>query len=180
MDGGRVEIPKVWRSEISGVITYLLLCVGSIAVSHFVPGSVIHGELFSWGSSRVVLSLPLAWLAPLSVLFYLLFRMYNVRFTVDHRGVEAILGVLSLNQRIIRIRYEDIRSIETEQTLIERALDVGDVEIGTAATAEIELALCGVGAPREIQEMLQAERDKRQRAGHRSFQLQERQERASS
>jgi len=165
---GSIPIPKVWRSEIGGVVFFLLSVVVGGGLSAYLPGSVIVGEILPLGLSVVYLKLPLFWLIPLTSLIHLLFKMYNVRYQADTRGVEAIVGILSLNQRIIRVRYEDVRSIETDQTVIERLLDVGDVEIGTAGTAGVELTLAGVGAPKEVQDMIQAERDKRQRLGQRS------------
>jgi len=164
---GSIPIPKVWRSEIGGVVFFIVCIIGAAALSRYLPGTVIVGELVPLGLSVVYLKFPLFWLAPLSCWIHLLFKMYNVRYSADTRGVEAVVGILSLNQRIIRVRYEDVRSIETDQTVIERMLDVGDVEIGTAGTAGVELTLAGVGAPKEVQDMVQAERDKRQRLGQR-------------
>ena len=88
-------------------------------------------------------------------------RIYDVLYTVDAKGIQARVGILSLHQRVIRVRYEDIRTVETEQTLLERFLDVGDVEIATAATGSVEIVLNGVAAPHEIRKMVQAERDRR-------------------
>jgi len=172
MNGGdaRIVIPKVWRSEIGGVALFGGACLLAVELSKAFPGSVIGGNLFSLSLSTVVLKLPLFGLLPISIWFFLLFKIYNVRYSADSRGLESVLGVLSLNQRIIRVRYEDIRSIETDQTLLERLLDVGDVEIGTAATAGIELNLEGVATPKEVQDMIQAERDKRQRLSQRGNQ----------
>lgn len=168
VDEGRIAIPKVWRSELGGLALFGGACVAAIGLSQMFPGSIIVGELFSLSLSTIVLKLPLFAILPAGIWFHLVFKLYNVRYSADARGLEAILGILSLNQRIVRVRYEDIRSIETDQTLVERFLDVGDVEVGTAATAGIELTLQGVSAPKEVQEMLQAERDKRQRLSQRN------------
>lgn len=126
------------------------------------PGSVIHGEVFTVWGYKLMFSLPLFWFLPLCSAANVLFRIYNVRFVIDSRGIEARVGILSVNQRITRIRFEDIRSVETGQTVWERALDVGDVEIGTAATGDIEIIFQGVAAPSEVQDMIQSERDRRQ------------------
>ena len=170
MEPGAVVIPKVWRSELGALVVFFILCIASVVVSQQFPQTVIRGELFRLGGFRVNLSLPAMWLMPASALIYMVLRIYNVRYLADSRGLEAIYGIFSLNQKIARIRYEDIRSVETEQTIVGRMLDVGDVEIGTAATAGVEVVLGGIGAPREVQEMIQAERDKRQRAQQRATQ----------
>ncbi|MCB0318291.1 MAG: PH domain-containing protein [Bdellovibrionales bacterium] len=156
-----VKISKTWRSEIQRFMVFFILCIASVVASSYLPGSIIRGELFSIGSQTVFLSLPLFWLLPLGSLLDLLLRIYDVLYTVDASGIQARIGILSLRQRVIRVRFEDIRTVETEQTLLERFLDVGNVEIATAATDSVEITLEGVAAPHEIRLMIQAERDRR-------------------
>jgi uncharacterized membrane protein YdbT with pleckstrin-like domain len=88
--------------------------------------------------------------------------MYNVRFIVDERGIEARVGILSTHQTITRIRYEDVRSVETRQSILDRLLNIGSIDVGTASTGYVEVTLLGVANPLEIQEMIQQERDRRQ------------------
>ena len=157
-------IPKVWRSELWGVALFLFLCGLSIWLSAEFPSTVIQGKLFSISSMVVMLRLPVLWLIPFGALVIVMARIYNVRYTMDARGVEALVGRLSLSQRITRVRYEDIRSVEIDQTLWERILDIGTVQISTAANSGVEVILEGIAAPQEVQDMLQRERDSRQKA----------------
>lgn len=161
MSDKQIVIPKVWQSEVPRLIIFFIACALSIFLSRLFPHSVIRGELFSFGERTVILDLPLYWLVPASLFIELLFRIYNVRYAIDPRFIEARVGILSLNQNIVRVRFEDIRGVETDQTLLGRALDFGDVQIGTAATAEMEVILRGIGAPREVREMIEHERDVR-------------------
>jgi uncharacterized membrane protein YdbT with pleckstrin-like domain len=161
-------IPKVWRSEIKGVCLFLFFSVLSVFLSSTFPGSIITGRLFSIGSFSLILSLPLFWFLPFMTLMVTIVRIYDVRYAVDSRGIEAKTGILSMHQRITRVRYEDIRSIELEQTLLGRMLDIGDVEISTAATGAVEIVFQGIAAPEEVQDMLQRERDSRQKAAARA------------
>lgn len=108
-----------------------------------------------------MLSLPLFWLIPLGGFFDLVYRIYNVRFELTSRFIEARTGILSLNQNITRIRYEDVRGAEIDQTILGRMLDYGDVQVGTAASAEMEVIISAISAPRELQEMILRERDRR-------------------
>jgi len=158
-----VVVPKTWRSELNRTILFFVLLIKSIAFSHWYPGSVITGEIISIGDTQLLLSLPLFWLVPATSLGNVLMKIYNVRYVVDGRGIETRVGILALNQRITRVRYQDIRSVETEQTVVERALNIGTVYIGTAATGAIEIAFSGIAAPKEVQDMIQRERDRRQR-----------------
>ena len=156
-----VVIPKVWRSEIGRLGVFALLCVVSVVLSRYFPRSIIYGELITIGSTRIDLGLPLFWLCPAFALFELIFRIYNVRYEVNTRYIEARIGRLSFHQRLVRIRYEDIRGVETDQSLLERFLDIGNVNVGSAATDGMEVAMAGISAPLEVQEMIQSERDKR-------------------
>ena len=159
-----IVIPKVWRSEFKGVCLFLFFCVLSVLLSRYFPGSIITGRLISVGTHTISLSLPLWWFLPFFTLMTTMVRIYNVRYAVDGWGCHCKVGILSLKLRSTSVRYEDIRSIETDQTLMERIVGVGSVLISTASTAGVEVLFEGVAAPDEVQDMLQRERDSRQRA----------------
>jgi uncharacterized membrane protein YdbT with pleckstrin-like domain len=161
--GEELVIPKVWRSELKLILVFFIACVLSIILSRHFPGSVITGEVISIGSTKLVLSLPLYWLIPAITLMSAVVRIYDVKYVVDGSGIETRIGILSLHQRVTRIRFEDIRSAETEQSISERMLDIGDVFIGTAAQAGIEIAMEGIASPEEVQDMIHRERDRRQK-----------------
>src|SRR5687767_1422910 len=132
-------VPKVWRSELKGVALFLFFCVLSKIFSDQFPGSVLTAPVFPIGGRMLELTLPLWWFLPFITLLHTTTKIYDVRYTIDRRGVQSRVGILALNQRITLVRYEDIRSIETEQTLLERMLDIGTVEISTAASGAVEV-----------------------------------------
>ncbi|RMG44027.1 MAG: PH domain-containing protein [Candidatus Dadabacteria bacterium] len=160
---GAIVIPRVWRAELSNVAMFVVFSILSIVLSRQYPWSVISGHLFTIGNSAFYLNLPLFWFLPLFPIGKAIYQIYNVKYIVDSRGVELRVGILSLRQRVVRVRYEDIRIVEKEQTISERILDIGTVEIGTAATGSIEIIFSGVAAPQEVQDMIQSERDRRQK-----------------
>jgi len=164
MSNGVIVIRKVWRSEAVALLGFVLLSVAAVALSRMFPALVVRGELLQLGSTKIRLALPILWLVPAGWLSMIMFRIYNVRYIADARGLEVYIGLLSLAQQITRVRYEDVRSIESDQTLIERLFDVGTVQIGTAASTGVEMVLEGVSAPKSVQEFIQAERDRRQMA----------------
>ena len=155
-------IRKVWRSELPSVIMFFLLGAASIYLTYLFPASVIRGPLFSIGGEMLFLRLPLLWFLPAAALSTALLRIYDVRYVLDSDGVEARTGIISLNQQVTRLRYEDIRSVEFKQSIWERLLDIGELEIGTAATSGIEIVLHGAACPGEVQNMILRERDRRQ------------------
>lgn len=160
MEKSQIVVPKVWRSEYHLIVIFLLLGIASLFLTRYFPGSIVAGRVINFAGWRIDLALPLFWFLPLLSLVMGVWRIYDVRYVVDSRGLESRVGILGLNQRITRVRYNDIRSAETEQTIVGRFLNVGDVEVGTAATSQIEIIFRGVSAPQELQNMIQRERDR--------------------
>jgi uncharacterized membrane protein YdbT with pleckstrin-like domain len=153
-------IPKVWRSEIERLALFLFFCVAAVVGSDMFPVTVIEGRLITIGNYNILLRLPLLWFVfPFTCLSLAIHKVYNVRYTVDNLGVEVKEGILSLRQVVTKIRYEDIRSVEIDQGVIDRMLDIGTLEISTASTSGIECVLEGVEAPEEVRDMLNRERD---------------------
>lgn len=162
-------IPKVWRSELPLLLLFFALSPIAVFLSNRFPMSVVHGELFRIFGTQVNLNLPLFGLIPLAMVMLAAYRIYNVRYALDSRFIECRQGILSFTQSITRVRYEDVRSLESDQSLIGRLLDVGAVQIGTAASGQIEIVLQGIAAPTEVQERIQRERDARQRLMKKDF-----------
>ena len=131
--------------------------------SDYVPVTVIRGKLFPIGDTVLYLDLPLLVLLPGFLLGKVLLYIYNSKYIIDERGVEAQVGLVSLNLRQPRLRYEDIRGVEPQQTLWERILGIGSVGIGSAMTQDVEIMMNGVANPRAIQLLIGGERDKRVR-----------------
>ncbi|MCB0330944.1 MAG: PH domain-containing protein [Bdellovibrionales bacterium] len=159
-----IYLPRTWRSEIITVVVFVVMSFLAVFLSHLFPWSVIEGELFPLGESSLRMHLPLFWFIPFLTIGSAMYRIYNVRYVLSERGIEAEVGILALQRRLIRVWFEDIRSVQIRQTLLNRLLGVGDIEISTAATGSIEVILRGISAPGEVQEMVQRERDKRQKS----------------
>lgn len=156
-------IPKVWRSELSRLLLFFILSPLAVYMSHEFPFTVVRGELVTMFGQKIFLTLPLLGLVPLGIILLSIFNIYNVRYSLDSRFIEARRGILSFSQSITRVRYEDVRSLESDQSLVGRLLDVGAVQVGTAASGQVEIVLDGIASPTEVQERIQRERDARQR-----------------
>ena len=173
MRGRGLVIRKVWRSELLTIILFFLLSAASVYLTRLFPSSVIRGPLFPLGGEMLYLRLPLLWFLPAAALSTALLRIYDVRYVLDGDGIEARTGIISLNQQVTRLRYEDIRSVEFKQSIWERLLDIGEIEIGTAATSGIEIILHGAASPSEVQNLILRERDRRQALARRPVEKQE-------
>lgn len=168
MANDEIRIPKVWRSEIPGVFLFLALCSISIYISNQFPSTIIDGRLFGIGDWELRLALPIFWLMPFIAIGSTVAKIYDVRYTINQREIQAIIGILAFNKRITGVRYEDVRSVEIEQTLLGRIFNFGDVEISTAATGTVEIIFRGIESPTEVQDMLQRERSNRREASRRA------------
>jgi uncharacterized membrane protein YdbT with pleckstrin-like domain len=162
-----IQIPRTWRSEIISVVVFVIMGILAIYLSYLFPWSIIEGELLPlWGSNSIRMKLPLFWFLPVITIGMAMYRIYNVRYTITERGVEAEIGVIALHRRLVRVWFEDVRGVQTKQNLLGRVLGFGNLEIGTAATGTVEVVLRGIATPNEVQEMIQRERDKRQKSQH--------------
>ena len=160
-------IPKVWRSELKLLSAFVFFSIVSVVVANKFSRYILlfpDAPLFNIGGVEVRATLPLVWFVPFISLCIAAFRIYDVRYSMDASGIEAREGILSLRQSITRVRYEDIRSVQTEHSLLDRLLDTGQVEISTAASGTTEVTLKGIAAPDEVRKIIELERDARQKA----------------
>lgn len=156
-----------WRSQLFLILGYFCLCIAVVWVCRLFPQvTIVKGRLLSYGSHQLDLFLPWPIFFPGFVLGKVLLYIYNSKYIIDERGVEAQIGLVSLNLRQPRLRYEDIRGIEPQQTLWERILGIGSVLIGSAMTQDVEIVMTGVSNPRAIQLLISGERDKRLKRIH--------------
>ena len=153
-----------WRSQLVPLLGFFLTGILCVLISDSYPALVIRGKLFDIGATRYYLHLPILVLVPGFLLGKVLMKMFDARYIVDARGVEAQIGLVSLKLRQPRLRFEDIRGVEPEQTIWQRILNIGDVAIGSAMTDGVEILMQGVGDPRAVQLLVSSEMEKRLRS----------------
>ncbi len=150
-----------WRSQLMYISLFLILCILTVVVSRYVPALVVAGSLFSIGNTTLYLYLPILTLIPGAVLGKILINMYDAKYIIDDHGVEAQIGLVSFNLRQPKLRWEDIRGVEPNQTIWERLFGIGSVLIGSAMTQDVEVVMAGVANPRAIQLLISSERDRK-------------------
>ena len=156
----RYYIYPTWRAQLLPLIFYFVLAILSVVLSRYIPMLVIKGPLFTIGETRYWLSLPILVLLPGFMLGKVLIYMYDCKYMIDDNGVEAQVGLASMSLRQPRLRYEDIRGVEPNQTIWERILGIGSVLVGSAMTGDVEIVMEGVPNPRAIQVLINKERDR--------------------
>jgi membrane protein YdbS with pleckstrin-like domain len=158
-DKSEVIVPRSWLSELRLLSLYAITGWLSIYFSSLIPLSIIRGEILRLGNLQIFLSLPLFFFIPFGIISVALFRLYNVRYSLNANGVEARIGVLWTSQQVVRVRYEDIVGVEARQTLLQRTLGIGDLELASAATAGTEIILVGIGSPFAVLQTIQDARN---------------------
>lgn len=160
--GVRYHFFPTWRSQLLNQIWFFISSIGAIWVSKALPAwTVIVGELFTTGSTRYNLHLPILTLVPGFFLSKILIHIYDSVYIIDESGVEAQVGLVSFNLRQPRLRWEDIRGIEPSQNIWERLLNIGTVKIGSAMQEGAEIVMEGIANPKAIQLLVNSERAKR-------------------
>ena len=150
-----------WRSQLLTITGFFALSALCILISYYVPMLVFSIKLFTLHSSTYVLHFPVLILVPGYLLGKVFIHVYDAKYIIDDGGVEAQIGLVSMNLRQPRLRWEDIRGSEPQQTLWERMLGIGSVGVGSAMTQDVEIVMKGVANPRAIQLLIQSERERR-------------------
>ncbi len=150
-----------WRSQITHLVGFFVLSILCVVLSRYVPALVLPGKLFTIGGTTFFLYFPILSLIPMFLLGKVLINVYDAKYIIDEGGVEAQVGLVSFNLRQPRLRWEDIRGSEPQQTLWERILGIGTVLVGSAMTQDVEITMSGVANPRAIQLLIQGERERR-------------------
>ncbi len=74
------------------------------------------------------------------------------KYTLTSKGVKSEKGIIS--RSIYEVAVKDIRSVNVQQSLIERLFGLGTINIGTAGTAGIEVSFRGIPSAVEIKNQI--------------------------
>jgi len=67
------------------------------------------------------------------------------RFELRGGRVSQRYGIIARNEQSVRLN--DLRSIELDQSLVQRLLSIGDIAFYSAGSANAEVAFFGIQAP---------------------------------
>lgn len=140
-----LEVKRSIRSIFPLIFWFIVSASGVLYLMDFLDGEADMG----WFSPR--------WLAVIPALFLIEIarRRYDDLYTFSDQRVQQFHGRLSLKLLVPTIKYIDIRSIEIHQSIWGRILNYGDISLGTAAQAEVELELLGVVSPIELSQIIE-------------------------
>ncbi len=152
-----------WRSQLSKVFAIalgsllfafsdqllILLQVDRLVV---VAGDILKisaSDIFSLVSAGVsVVGLLIAVVAIIRALLFI----YSHHYYIGPWGIEANTELVAKDQR--RIEYKHIRGVNLRQSILERLLGIGALDIATSGAAESEVQFLGVSNPKKLLEIL--------------------------
>lgn len=110
---------------------------------------------FFWGIVLGIITLPIV--IGLFILIGILVAILCTHYKVTTCRIVIQTGFLSKSHKEIWIR--DMRAASLRQGLWQRIVGVGDISIGTAATAGTEIRMSGVKRPKEAVELINSLRE---------------------
>ena len=90
----------------------------------------------------------LAFLFGVVLMLQVWFKTHFIRYLITNRRIVVTRGLIAKDQNEIWIK--DIRGATLIQSAWQRILGIGDISIGTAATAEAEIRMVGIKQPQAV------------------------------
>lgn len=93
----------------------------------------------------------------LAILAVWYLRCKNARLTVTNKTTTLRTGILSkvLNE----VRHKDVRNVKLSQSLFQRMLGTGKIEVSSAGQADVEISIAGIPHPGKVKEIIDQYRD---------------------
>jgi uncharacterized membrane protein YdbT with pleckstrin-like domain len=130
-----------WRSMLGLHLKGFLLAVAA-GVLAGVLSAAVAGHV---GAGWVVLAVLAVFIV---VITQGLIRSRRTTYTITSRRLTIQVGLLGRD--VHETRLEQIQNVNTSQSLLERALRVGDVSFDTAGGTDFDFSFRGVSQPRQI------------------------------
>ncbi len=145
--GASEETAKVFRPSWPRTHPFATAFLAAIPIAFTIVGLIYDWRPFAnyWGWV-----LPLLGWAILSAI--ILWTRLTTRFRVTGRGIELVEGILSRTER--GVDYTDIRTTDVKQSLLNRVFGVGLLEISTADSDQVEIAVPSLPTPRKVEKAI--------------------------
>lgn len=85
-------------------------------------------------------------------------NLKNTDFLITTKGLYRKTGILSRNVK--KITFDSIQDISFNQGILGNYFEYGNIQISTAGGSGIEMQFNAVNAPREVQELINREKNK--------------------
>jgi hypothetical protein len=148
VDGDNLIVRESWLNQFPLVIVFLALeILASYLLIEFPEASTVDVELFG----RVV---KVSWVSfvPLLILGKAAFHVLNERLVLTPEYLIQVNGRLTWREKSARLEYHHIQEIETEQTILQRVLGLGDITLKPIGGAPMRMV--GLYNPREVKNVI--------------------------
>ncbi len=113
---------------------------------------------FNQGNTFYIIVGMITGIIGLTIFFSWWLKVINTRLTITKKRVTLREGILSKN--IHEVFVSDIRSVQIQQTLLQRILGTGTVEVSGAATVEADIKIHGIPNAYEVKKCIDEHRSK--------------------
>ena len=131
-----------WRAMLAFYIQGLL---GVLVVGAIVAGVTALGDGVKWGLVALVVVVG----AALLIVGGLLLRIATI-YTITNQRLRIKRGLLA--KKVQQTRIDRVQNVNTDQSVLERALRVGTVDFDTAGTDDSDFTFRGVASPSRVVE----------------------------
>ncbi len=161
-DAPALYIRPSYRSQITTLLSALVLMIIAFV---FVEDLLVMAKInnlfywlynhFGWRLNWNMLLMSIQGLLLLISAYFVLKALlvkYMQRYFIGPKGIEARLGIISIAET--RIEYIHIRGVILKQSIIERLLGYGSIEVATSGTDGSEIKFMNIANPSAIQTIL--------------------------
>lgn len=106
-------------------------------------GTAVFDDGAEWGLAAVVGVVVLC----ITIIVGFVHRMFTI-YTITTQRLRIQKGIIS--RRVQQTRIERVQNVNTDQGILERILQVGDVDFDTAGTTDSDFRFNGVGNPEDV------------------------------
>ncbi len=148
IDGENLVLRQSWLNQFPLLAVFVALEVlASYLLIEFPDASSVEVNLFE----RVV---RVSWVSivPLLILGKAAFHVLNERLVLTPEYLIQVNGRLTWREKSTRLEYHHIQEIETEQTILQRVLGIGDVTLKPIGGAPMRMV--GLYNPREVKNVI--------------------------
>lgn len=124
------------------------LIVGWIVLIGLIIGLIWLEIEINLKLSEILISSSLVIILGVAFTLSIILKKMSMQFIVTNQKVVEKRGIISRKTREVELK--DIKGINLNQEITQRIFGIGDIEIGSSATAGVEVVFQGIKNPEEI------------------------------
>jgi uncharacterized membrane protein YdbT with pleckstrin-like domain len=154
LDSGQViQMRRSIRGEVPLLLLWAFTFLLAVITTFRVPSSISYVDVFP-GPRLYEIGISMYFFVPLVVIFALIHRLYNRRYTLTKDNILTAEGFFRFRSRFTQIEYRRFKEVIISQNIFQRMLSVGDVLLSFLSVAHPEMVLAGVHNPSFYTEVL--------------------------